>query len=111
MIEDPGQKLVEMFLRLVKDCLATSTGTRLRLNNLEHSGCRLPGLLLHLGRLAANGERAGVIGMITAEPDTEVENHQLARLDLPIAWCTAARIRTKVLPKVGWRLADHMHRD
>ncbi len=78
--------------------------------NCKYAGHRLPRLELQLGRLAADGERAGVVRVVAAEADTQVEDVELARLDRPIPRRTAAGGRAKVLAQIGERLAERPHR-
>ena len=49
--------------------------------------------------------------MVAAKADAQVEDHQLARLNLSIARRAAARAAAKILAEVGQRLAERVHGD
>src|SRR3954466_3041460 len=93
MIKHPRQEFVKMPLGFVEKRMAACPGAGLRMDDLEHTGCRFPRLLLLFGRRAADGERPSVVGMVAAEADAKVQDHELAGLNLAVARSAAAGIR------------------
>src|SRR3954469_11872035 len=98
-----------MPLSFVEQLLAARPRPRLRSNDVEYVRSRFPCLPLFFRRLPADCNRSRVIRMVTTKSDPKVQDHELTGFDLAISRAATAGVRSKILAKVSWRLAQRVY--
>src|SRR2546423_11953841 len=101
MVKDPGRIPIKHLVDFFIDWFAFCAWTNAIFYQFKHFDDLMPGTKLVRRRLAADGQGAGIVGIVTSITDTEIKNIQLAYLRPAVSWRTTARIALKILTKIS----------